>query len=308
MAVKNSSPRKDSSPRRDKSSLIMTAFKNVHSISKKFDLRSQRHHQNALGFLLSTSPKIEFPDLDVSGMPCSWTKYKESNLSKNVILYCHGGGYSTGNLQYCRILSSKFLKATGLSVFSFDYPLTPENPYPAQLNAAVDAWNYLLSIGYKAENIIVAGESAGGHLTLSLALRLKTTDRPLPAALILLSPWTDLTSSGESYTTVQNDPMITLEYIQSITSYFAPEEKDLTNPEISPLFGDFTGFPPTLIHVGECEIIYSDSYDLYKKMTSQGVRCRFKSYPEMWHIFHSFPITSAGKAFYDISKFTYNIW
>ena len=149
-----------------------------------------------------------------------------------------------------------------MDVFSFDYRLAPENPYPAATEDAMKAWNHLMLHGYGARDVIVAGDSAGGNLALSLVHKLKQENRLLPRGLVLFSPWTDLTCSGKTYETRKMvDPILSKKYIEDMIQNYAPGE-NLDNPLISPLFGSFEGFPPTYIQVGDNEILLADAISL----------------------------------------------
>ena len=157
--------------------------------------------------------------------------------------------------------------------------------------------------GYGAKDITVAGDSAGGNLALVLCHRLKAAGRMLPGHLVLMSPWTDMTASGESYETRKElDPSITEDYIHAVRSAYAGDA-DITDPQLSPLYGDFTGFPPTLVQVGSNEILYSDTAMLRQKMTAAGVVCRMEEWQDMWHVFQMFPIKKAAHAMEHIGKF-----
>ena len=216
-----------------------------------------------------------------------------------------------------------------MDVFCFDYRLAPEHPYPAAVDDAQAAWDYLMLQGYGAKDIFVAGDSAGGNLALALGLRLKEQKRMLPAGFVLMSPWTDLTVSGKTHETKADvDPVLNQNYLNEMIENYVPqakknleeatvdlqaaedqvgEKKDvnkmfeelfhveyLQNPEISPLFGDFTGFPPTYIQVGELEVLMSDSIMLQKKMSKDGVSVSLDTYKNMWHVFQSKPSRSAA--------------
>ena len=141
-----------------------------------------------------------------------------------------------------------------MDVLSFDYRLAPEHPYPAATEDAMKAWDYLMLLGYGARDVIVAGDSAGGNLALSLVFKLKEQQRLLPRGLVLMSPWTDLTSSGDSHRTkAELDPVLDADYLERMITNYAPE-RDLEDPYISPLFGDFEGFPPVYIQAGDNEV------------------------------------------------------
>ncbi|MEG2455354.1 MAG: alpha/beta hydrolase, partial [Oscillospiraceae bacterium] len=193
---------------------------------------------------------------------------------------------------------------TGYEVLSFEYRLSPEHPYPAALEDATRAWDYLMHQGYGARDVMIAGDSAGGNLALCLTQKLKAEGRRLPMALILLSPWTDLSASGSSYTeNVELDPMISPAYISAVRSAFAGHRTDFENPALSPLFGDFEGFPPVLIQAGTNEILLSDSVRLRDRLIVQGVPCRLEVWKNMWHVFQMFPLRQAAEAMDSIGRF-----
>lgn len=168
-------------------------------------------------------------------------------------------------------------------------------------------WNYLMYLGYGARDVIVAGDSAGGNLALSLVLKLKEQKRILPRGLILFSPWTDLTGSGKSYATKGDvDPILTREYLDNAIAAYASGQ-DLKNPLISPLFGDLTGFPPTYIQVGSNELLLSDSLLLKKNLEKYHVPVRFEEYKGMWHVFQMSPFKTAYDAMDQIAEFIFDI-
>ena len=228
-------------------------------------------------------------------------------MKKYVILYCHGGGYSTGSSLYARTLTNKLAMSTSMDVLCFDYRLAPEHPYPAALEDAMKAWNYLMLLGYGARDVILTGDSAGGNLALSLMLRLKQEGRLLPRGLVLMSPWTDLTASGQSYETKKDvDPVLDAEYIGQMVKNYA-EGQDLKNPFISPIFGDFSDFPSTYIQVGENEILLNDSIMLHQKMIEANVPVRMHTFEGMWHVFQMSPFKTAYEAMDKNAEFVYTI-
>ena len=228
-------------------------------------------------------------------------------MKKYVILHCHGGGYSTGSSLYARTLTSKLAESTSMDVLCFDYRLAPEHPYPAATEDAMKAWNYLMLSGYGARDVILTGDSAGGNLALSLVLKLKEEGRILPGGLVLMSPWTDLTSSGKSFTTkAELDPVLDSAYIDRMIHAYA-EGQNLKNPFISPLFGNFDGFPPTYIQVGENEILLSDSLRLHQNLVDANVSVKMDTYPGMWHVFQMSPVKAAREAMDKNAEFIYDI-
>lgn len=288
--------------------LMMRALKAVHSATSPEpmtpkDLERQRAGQELLGRLVTPMIGMKWESFDLSGMKAAWVRPEWGHDRQKVILYCHGGGYTSGNLGYSRPLASKFSHTTGWETLSFEYRLAPEHPYPAAVEDAETAWDYLMYLGYGAKNVTVAGDSAGGNLALVLCHRLKAAGRKLPGRLVLLSPWTDMTASGASYTErAELDPSITLDYIQAVRSAYAGGA-DLQDPMLSPLFGDFAGFPPTLIQVGSNELLYSDAEALRDRMVEAGAVCRMEEWKDMWHVFQMFPIKKAAQAMDSVGKF-----
>lgn len=207
--------------------------------------------------------------------------------SDYVLLQLHGGGYvGTMHNAYRNFAVLYSELGQGMPALTIDYRVAPEDPYPAALMDAVTAWEWLLQKGYKEDKIFVAGDSAGGGLALALALYLKDHERNLPCGLIAMSPWTDMTASGDSYqTNFEKDPLFgnTRDSLIYNREYLGLE--DPTNPYISPAFGDFFGFPPMLIQAGSYEMLLSDSEAVAKKAKSQGVKVRFHIYEGMFHVF-----------------------
>ena len=287
---------------------MMAALKTVRSTTSPDsmdarDLAYQRKGQEVLGRLMSPPIGFSWEPFVLDGMPMAWVRPERGHDRSTVILYCHGGGYTSGNLGYARVLAAKMASATGCEVLAFQYRLAPEYPYPAALEDARKAWEYLMHQGWGAKHVILAGDSAGGNLALELTLSLKAEGRLLPGRLVLFSPWTDMTAGGESYTQREElDPMLTNRYIQSVRRAYAPEA-DYSLPQFSPLFADLSGLPPTLIQVGEREILYSDSQQLQQALIAAGVPCVLQSWPDMWHVFQMFPLKSAGEAMAAMAEF-----
>ena len=291
-----------------RTSAIMGALKAIHSAAspdsmEPEDLERQRKGQELLGHLAAPMLGMSWEPFQIDGMPAAWVRPERGHDKRHVILYCHGGGYTSGNLGYARILAAKLAGATGYEVLAFEYRLAPEHPFPAPLEDAQRAWDYLMHLGYGARDVVVAGDSAGGNLALVLTMQLREAGRLLPGRLVLFSPWTDMTASGTSYTEHrEDDPMITMNYIQAVRSVYAPGQ-DLASPLLSPLFGDLRHFPPVLIQVGTNEILLSDSVRLRDRLVQTGVPCRLEVWPEMWHVFQMFPIRRAAQAMEHIGRF-----
>ena len=287
----------------------MRALKALHSLASPGEqvtpeeLEKQRRNQEILGRLMAPAAGMDWDEFFLSGMEAAWTRLKSPHGKRHAILYCHGGGYTSGNLGYSRVLAAKMTRATGYDTLSFEYRLAPEFPYPAAVEDGLRAWDHLMLQGYGAGDIVIAGDSAGGNLALVLCHRLRAAGRQLPGALFLMSPWTDMTLSGaSSRERAGADPMLTPGYISAVREIYAPDG-DYTSPFLSPLFGDFSGFPPTLIQVGDHEILYSDAESLEKTLRVQDVPCALEVARNMWHVYQMFPMKKAGEAMERFSRF-----
>lgn len=287
---------------------MMRAIKAVHTVASSEDLDKQRAGQELFSRLVTPSLGIRVDSLTIGGtLPAEWVSLEHGHERRHAVLYCHGGGYTCGQLGYARILASKLALCTGFDVLSFEYRLAPENPYPAAHEDALAAWDYLMYMGYGARDVFVAGDSAGGNLALELCLKLKEQGRAQPRGMVLFSPWTDMTSGGESYrANVEIDPMLTPEYIASVrAAYLGPEipAADWAKPCFSPLFADLRGLPPTLVQVGTNEILKSDSEGIVDALNRQGVHALLEVYEECWHVFQQMPIRQAAQAMESAGRF-----
>lgn len=286
---------------------MMGLIRKVHGMIDHPDIEKHRHSQDQVGAILGNSKEVLIKPVHIRDMEAEWVCVDRVHMKKYVILYCHGGGYSTGSSVYARTLTAKLASSTSMDVLCFDYRLAPEHPYPAAARDAMKVWDYLMLLGYGARDIIVAGDSAGGNLALSLVLKLKEENRLLPRGLVLLSPWTDLTSSGKSHVTRKElDPVLDEAYLERMIQNYAPGE-NLRDPCISPLFGNFEGFPPTYIQVGDNEILLSDSIALHKKMVKENVSVKMDVYKRMWHVFQMSPLKTAHEAMEKCAEFIYDI-
>ena len=226
--------------------------------------------------------------VQVDGVHAEWVEPSGENPQRT-ILYLHGGGYCICSIDTHRGLAARLAVASGMRVLIIAYRLAPEDPFPAALEDALIAYRWLLRQGISPRQIAIGGDSAGGGLTISTSVSLREAGEPLPAAIFLLSPWTDLTFSGDSIRTRKKvDPIFSRD---EDTQKFAPSYlgvHDPTNPFISPLFADLTGLPPTLIQVGNDEILLDDSIRLEKNMKVAGVDACLEVWKDMWHVFQVF--------------------
>lgn len=212
----------------------------------------------------------------------------KQNKNDTAVLQLHGGGY-IGTLRnaYRRAAVQYSVCSGGGSVLSPDYRVVPDHPFPAALEDAVSSYQWLLyQKGYAPERIVVAGDSAGGGLALALGMYLKDHGLPMPGGFIAMSPWTDLTLSGESLKyNYGRDPLFGRSKVTMIYDSLYPGEHDVRDPYISPLFGDFHGFPPMLFQAGGREVLLDDTLRAARKARESGVSVRTSIYPDMFHVF-----------------------
>ncbi|MFZ2628708.1 MAG: alpha/beta hydrolase [Rugosibacter sp.] len=221
----------------------------------------------------------------VGGVPGEWQM--PSVLTGNrVILYLHGGGYVIGSIATHRDMVGRIADASGARALLLDYRLAPEHPFPAAVDDAVAAYRGLLDTGAKPENIVFAGDSAGGGLTVAALVALKQQGLPLPAAGICISPWVDLTFSGESMKTKEEaDPLLgkgPLKWMGDL--YLAGQAPE--SPLASPLFADLTGLPPLLIQVGSEEVLLDDALRLNAAAKAAGINVSLEVWDGMMHVWH----------------------
>ncbi|MFX1323620.1 MAG: alpha/beta hydrolase [Promethearchaeota archaeon] len=253
---------------------------------------------------------IEIKSTRLGKIPAEWV-IPPNSVEDRLILHIHGGGWILGSPLIERKITSKFVKATNLKLLSIDYRLAPEYPFPTPLEDCVTAYNWLLSNGFKSENIIIAGESAGGNLALATLLKLKDQGTNLPAGAICLSPLTDMTLSDDSFfENATTDPGLSdIGMFWWPVSYLAGE--DPHNPYVSPLFGDLSGLPPILIQVSTCEMLYSDASRFVEKAKKAGVDATLQAWDDMPHVFQQMRfelLPEAEEAIDKIAEFTNQVF
>ena len=247
-------------------------------------LEVTRKGQDKLGELMSALHKREvlIRDHDFERFQGAWVMPKDERRS-GVVLYLHGGGYTCGSLDYAKGFAATLASECGVRVFCAAYRLAPENPYPAAVEDALTAFDYLLKKGYAPHQILLCGESAGGGLIYALSLKLKQLGRELPCGLIGISPWVDLTGSGASYETNRdNDPSLTQELLEFYAKCYT---QDPTDPLCSPVRGDLTGLPPSLLFAGGDEILLDDARTLHDRLKAAGCRSKLLIAPGRWHAY-----------------------
>ena len=287
-------------------------------------LESARNMQDKIGHLMHFTRRRDVVALDKSTDDLNGMLIvPRDELRGGLIIYLHGGGYVCGTREYAKGFASVLSAECGMKVASVEYRLAPENPFPAALEDAYNAYCEIVSKGLEPEKIIIAGESAGGGLAYSLCLKLRAEGKPLPAGIIAISPWCDLTLSGESYTqNKEADPSITKERLEFFadcyTGAYPPEEipkikkisasakgdiEKKQNPFVSPIFADLEGMPPSLIFVGEDELLYSDAISMRDKLFASGCDVTLISRPGMWHAYVLYCLKSNADDFVKINNF-----
>jgi len=233
--------------------------------------------------LHSLGTNIRRVDEPVKG---EWILPEGASAGSSVVYYLHGGGYISGSAKTHRPVTIPLARRLKRRVFALDYRLAPEHHFPAGLDDAMNGYRWLLSTGINPKNISVAGDSAGGGMTLALAMRLRDAGEPLPACLVCLSPWTDMTGSGDSITTnSERDPMFAGEDIARYASAYlgAGSPRD---PLASPLFGDLAGLPPLLLQVGRKEVLVDDARAVHSKVVTAGGSSKLQVFDRVFHGWH----------------------
>jgi acetyl esterase/lipase len=230
--------------------------------------------------------------------------------TERVILYIHGGSFNSGSVVSHRALAANIAMACKARALIIDYRLAPEHPFPSALQDALAAYDWLLSNGIPAGQVAIAGDSAGGTLSLTLLIQLRDQGKPLPAMAVCLSPATDFTLSGESWTRNRaKDVMLNLRNIRTAGEIYL-RSADLRSPLVSPLYADLHGLPPILIQVGSVEVLLSDATRFAEKAKEVGVSVTLEVWDGMQHVWQytaSF-LPEARQAIRNIGEFAERIW
>ena len=282
-------------------SMFVRTVGNVNPVrikKKKKDLVKQLRGTEKLFRHYMPPPGYRYQKIDVQGVPVEIFAPKK-NGSDKVVLVIHGGSYISHMMFYYRLLNKRYSKASGGgTVIQFDYRCAPEHPYPAALEDALKVWNWLTEQGYRPENIVTAGDSSGGHLTLDLLMRLHDTGGKMPKASVLMSPWIDMTISGSSY--AENYPVDvvfgekgktpTPEEVRAIMKtsghYGWFGDRDRSDPMISPVLNEFDGsYPAIFVAVGENEMLRSEAQTLVEKFRQAGLEAELLIGEGMFHAY-----------------------
>ena len=235
---------------------------------------------------LKPPEEVVISETDAGGRPALWV-VPPAIRREGVVLFLHGGVYLIGSIQGYRAFAAAIAMSTGMRALILDYRLAPEHPFPAAVEDAQAAYQWLLEEGHKPQQIVVAGDSAGGGLALALLLALRDEGQLLPAAAVCLSPWTDLMAGGGSrIDKAEVDYVLTVADLQRAGALYL-NGVDPQTPLASPLYGDLTGLPPLLIHVGADEILLDDATELAQKAEAAGVEVNLEIWEEMFHVWQA---------------------
>lgn len=271
------------------------AFLSQNAGEENLDIAAQRARLDALADFFPVPEGTEIEPATIGGVKGEWVRARLARRDA-ALLYLHGGGYVVGSPKSHRHLAGAFSDMSALSVFSADYRLAPGNPFPAAVDDAVAVYKGLLDSGVPASKLGIAGDSAGGGLTIATLVALRDKSIALPACAVAISPWVDLGQGGEAFRTrAKRDPMLKKEGLdQMAAAYLAG--KDPKTPLASPLFANLKGLPPLLLQVGTEEALYDDTVGLKARAEEIGVEVSAESWGGMMHVWHIFyPILSEGR-------------
>jgi acetyl esterase/lipase len=265
----------------------LIAMVRARPVAPDATVQELREHFEMASELFPLPPDVAVQVTNAGSVMAEWIDIPGADPSA-VLLYLHGGGYVIGSLSTHRHLVADLARAGGIRGLSVAYRLAPEHPYPAAIDDGVAAYRWLVARGVDPGRIVIAGDSAGGGLSLAVLLALRDAGDPLPAAAVLLSPWTDLAAQGGSVTTKADvDPMLTPNDLRRYAAWYLGET-DPKTPWASPLYSDLTGLPPLLIHVGTAEILLDDSVLLAERARNAGVDVTLDVKDDLIHVWHYF--------------------
>ena len=251
------------------------------------DVQAMRANMEAATTAMAPPEDVGFEPVDAGGVSAEWTRAPGASEERAVV-YFHGGGYVMGSIATHRLLVAAISRAAGARVLSVDYRLAPEHPHPAAVEDGTTAIRWALDQGIAPEHLAVGGDSAGGGLTAASLLALRDAGGPLPAAGVCISPWLDLTQSGDSMDSRADvDPMVSREPLQQMADAYVAGG-DPKGRTVSPLFADLSGLPPLLVQVGDAETLLDDSRRFAERAKSAGVEVHLEEWEEMIHVWHAF--------------------
>jgi acetyl esterase/lipase len=268
----------------------------LHHYGKRSTMFPLSFQRRMLGVAPSTplTRKMRYEKVSAGGVPSEWFRGPDIEDARTV-LYLHGGGYSVGSIDSHRELVSRICVASGMRALVIDYRLAPEHRFPAQLDDALAAYRFLLASGVDASRVVIAGESAGGGLTLSTLLAIRDAKLPMPAAAVVISPWVDLEATGESMITNARYDYIDRKVLRIYAKRFVRDDQ-LRDPLAAPIHADLRGLPPLLVQAGGAETLLDDARRITARARDAGVDVTLEIEPDMIHVWHMFaPFEARGQ-------------
>lgn len=247
---------------------------------------------------------VQLQKIEINGIQAVWIRPTRANQDQ-VAIHLHGGGYVTGSIESHLMMCIPMAQTLKMAILLPEYRLAPEYPFPAALDDALSVYKWLLSQGFQPANIFISGDSAGGGLSLATVLALRNAGLPLPAGIVCISPWTDLTLKGKSHiTNAKSETLLRTDILREWAHAYASPD-NFENPLVSPLYADFHGFPPIFIQVGSNEILLDDATMLARKAQADGVFVDLKVWDSVWHAWPVLGnlIPESKQAFEQISQF-----
>ncbi|MDG2307079.1 MAG: alpha/beta hydrolase [Candidatus Binatia bacterium] len=269
-------------------SMILQLLGSMPPLDPEAPLEMLRQGMEAMTASMPAPEGMTAAPVDAGGIPAEWVSMPGAREDR-AVLYLHGGGYALGSINTHRSLAARLSRDVSARVLIIDYRLAPEHPHPAAVEDAVAAYRFLRAEGFDAASIAIAGDSAGGGLTVATLLALRDAGDELPAAGAGLSPWLDLAGIGESNTTkADEDPIVNMPGLLRMAGWYLGDDKAEDTPTASPLFSDPKGLPPLLLQVGEAEILRDDSTRFAQKARAAGGTVELEVWPEMVHVWQAF--------------------
>ncbi len=268
-------------------------------------LKNLRKGQDLVGKLMAKTAgkSARARRVRVEEMDCAWV-YPRDLRYDGTVLYLHGGGFCCGNYDYAAGVGAMLGAKLHCKVFAPAYRLAPEHPYPAALEDALTAYRHLIRCGHSADKIVLCGESAGGGLLFSLCMKLRELGEPLPAGLIALSPWADLTLTSQTYEeNEKKDPSLSRKSITLFADSYVPDAQMRTDPYVSPIFGNLSHLPKTMIFVGTDEILLDDAVKMHDRLLAYGTDSRLQVSPGMWHAYQLYGLKESKTDFQKMDLF-----
>lgn len=255
-------------------------------------LKAARDFGEGWSNLTAEPGEVDYTETKAGDVTAMWAIPQKCNQDR-VIVGLHGGGFFSGSMYTHRKMFAHMAKAIGCRALIVDFPLSPENPYPAQLEDTLSAYRWLLDQGIKPDHIAFVGDSAGGNLCITAMLKARDLGLPLPAAALPISPWYDMDASGKSVSTNrEKDALFTKEWIIQIGSMYLGELGEKNDPYVNPLRADLSGLPPLYLQAGGDELLLDDSTRMAERAQEAGVEVRLDVFPQMQHTFQM----AAGRA------------